>query len=313
MRGFGVRDAGAVSASRGGAPWRATALAVLLTLGALSWPQPGRATEEYAERSQHACAYCHRDPAGGGALTGAGEAFAAAGRQWPIPPEAGSGRLSPAARVFRFVLGFAHLLAAVLWLGTIFYVHLVLKPHYAKGGLPKTEMRIAWGSIAVLALTGVPLTALRFRDPGALLATTAGNLLLVKVGLYLFLVLAAAFVTLVLSPRLKARRAAWQDNDGVEGRPAWVKVGDRLYDVTRSPRWAGGSHFGRHQAGEDLTAALKGAPHGPEPLAGFPSFSLVGGSLRRESAEVRVLFVMAYVNLFVAVAVLFVLALWRWG
>jgi predicted heme/steroid binding protein len=277
----------------------------------VAWPAV--ATEDYAELSGEECAYCHLDQGGGGPLTLQGSAFAVGGYKWPIPAGTKAAHLSGGMKWLRFLLGFIHLLAAIAWFGTIFYVHLVLRPSYAKGGLPKTEVRIAWGAMVALLATGIPLTKLRFHNPEALFATHSGNLLLIKIGLFLFLVCSAAFITLILSPKLKKLRASWQQNDGLGGHPSWVKVDDLLYDVTDSKRWQGGNHFGRHQAGEDLTEALKGAPHGIEKLEEFRSFSLVGGGLHKESLEVRVLFIMAYVNLFVAFGVVVVLALWRWG
>lgn len=291
-----------------------TARVVFAGLLLLLLAGPGAATEEYASASGQECGVCHRDRSGGGPLTPTGEAFTAGGYAWPVPGGVGAQGRSSGVRVVRFLLGFLHLTTAVIWIGTIFYVHLVLRPKYALGGLPVTEMRIAWASIAVLAATGVPLTKLRFHHPSALLATHSGNLLLVKIGLFLFLVVSAACATLVVSPRLRRLRAGWQLNDGREGRPAWVRVGDRLYDVTASPRWKEGNHFRRHQAGQDLTDALAGAPHGPEKLLDFPLRRLAGEEGER-SAEpvVRVFYVMAYVNLAVALGVLVVLSLWRWG
>jgi len=271
------------------------------------------ATEEYAARSGRLCAECHADPAGGGALTRVGASFAAGGYRWPVR-EGSSPAVTPAGlRVVRFALGFLHLLSAFMWLGTIFYVHIVLRPSYAVGGLPKAELRIAWAAMVILALTGVPLTYLRFHHPAALLETRSGILLLAKIAIFLFLVLSAAYVSLVLSKKLKSVRSGWQHNDGREGRRGWVKVGEQLHDLTASARWPEGNHFGRHQAGTDLTEALKTAPHGPEKLAAFPAFSLADRSLGAENKAVRTLFVMAYVNLFAALAVVFVIALWRWG
>lgn len=271
------------------------------------------ATEEYAQATGRPCAECHADPAGGGALTPLGSDFALGGHKWPIEATAKAKTQTFAMRSLRLLLGFLHLLAGVAWLGTIFYVHIVLKPSYAKGGLPKMEMRIAWASMAILAATGVPLTLMRFHHPSALLQSRSGMLLLVKIGIFLFLVFSAAFVVFMLNPRLKARKSSWQLNDGLEGRPAWVKVGDTLYDVTESKRWKEGNHFGRHQAGADMTEALKGAPHKIDKLSGFPAFSLADQSLDKENSAVRTLFVMAYVNLFAALGVVMVIALWRWG
>jgi predicted heme/steroid binding protein len=53
--------------------------------------------------------------------------------------------------------------------------------------------------------------------------------------------------------------------DGKEGRRAYVAVDGIIFDVTDSPLWASGTHNG-NQAGQDLTQALAGAPHGPEKL-----------------------------------------------
>jgi predicted heme/steroid binding protein len=102
-------------------------------------------------------------------------------------------------------------------------------------------------------------------------------------------------------------------NDGREGRPSWVKVGERLYDVSGSPRWKEGLHFNRHQAGSDLSQALESAPHGPEVLDRMRSFTLEGGSLALETSDVRLLYALAYVNLFVALGVLVTIALRHWG
>ncbi|PLX41339.1 MAG: cytochrome B5 [Deltaproteobacteria bacterium] len=269
------------------------------------------ATEEFALESNEPCKTCHLDETGGGTLTPVGEAFLSSGYKWPPPQSSIGAPKTFGERIFKMLLGMAHLIAAFAWIGTILYVHLVLKPKYAKGGLPKTEMRIAFISIIILGVTGVILTKMRYHHPAALLDSTSGKLLLVKIGLYLFLVLSALYVSQVLSPKLKKLRAGWQSNDGVDGRPAWVKVEEALYDLSTSERWKDGNHFGRHQAGEDMTEALKGAPHGVEKLEGFPTFSMANGDLNRESKEVRLLYMMAYVNLGVAFGILLVVGMWR--
>jgi predicted heme/steroid binding protein len=287
---------------------------LLLACALLLLPIAAGATEEYAARTGQDCGLCHRDPAGGGPLTPTGEAFSAGGYRWPIAAQVRARSLSAGMKVLRFCLGFLHLTTAVIWFGTIFYVHLVLRPKYALGGLPRGELRIAWGAILILAGTGVPLTKMRFLHPSALLTTHSGNLLLVKIGLFVFLVLSAAVATLVIGPRLRRLRAGWQVNDGRDGRPAWVRVREQIYDLTGSARWKEGNHFRRHQAGQDLTEALSGAPHGLEKLEGFPSRPAGGeeGS-RANEPVVRTFYVMAYVNLLVALGVLVIIALWRWG
>ena len=58
--------------------------------------------------------------------------------------------------------------------------------------------------------------------------------------------------------------------DGREGRPAYVAVSNIVYDLSTSPRWAGGLHEELHQAGQDLTEALKSAPHVRAVVERFP-------------------------------------------
>ena len=54
--------------------------------------------------------------------------------------------------------------------------------------------------------------------------------------------------------------------DGQEGRPAYVVVEGKVYDVSASKRWPRGRHMNSHVAGGDLTQMLASAPHGPEVL-----------------------------------------------
>ena len=58
--------------------------------------------------------------------------------------------------------------------------------------------------------------------------------------------------------------------DGREGQAAYVAVSGTIYDVTESPRWVAGHHEGAHQAGQDLTEALKTAPHVRAVIERFP-------------------------------------------
>jgi predicted heme/steroid binding protein len=54
---------------------------------------------------------------------------------------------------------------------------------------------------------------------------------------------------------------------GQDGKPAYMVFDGRVYDVTDSAFWQNGNHLGAHQAGKDLTGAIKSAPHGDEVLA----------------------------------------------
>jgi predicted heme/steroid binding protein len=58
--------------------------------------------------------------------------------------------------------------------------------------------------------------------------------------------------------------------DGRDGRKAYVSVNGNIYDVSASPLWQNGDHQGAHQAGADLTEALKGAPHVRAVIERFP-------------------------------------------
>lgn len=287
----------------------------------LACPPVATATEEYAAQTGRECVACHVDPTGGGELTVAGREFAAARSQ------AAKLSLSPVARGFRFAAGYLHLITAFLWFGTILYVHLVLKPAYASSGLPRGEMRVGIGSMAVMGLTGVILTTFRVGSPELLFQSRFGILLLVKISLYLVMVVSAAFVITVIGPRLRRKRDGGATPvtggdmsaeelalcDGREGRPALFAYDSRIYDAGGSRFWKQGSHMGRHQAGCDLTAVLEQAPHGAEMMARLQAVGrLVAGAARPAPLHERVFFFMAYMNLVIVFLIVLVLALWRW-
>ena len=55
--------------------------------------------------------------------------------------------------------------------------------------------------------------------------------------------------------------------NGQAGKPAYLIFEGKVYDVTDSSSWQAGNHRGVHQAGQDLTQAIKTAPHGKEVLS----------------------------------------------
>jgi len=58
--------------------------------------------------------------------------------------------------------------------------------------------------------------------------------------------------------------------NGQNGTPAYVAVSGVVYDVSGSKLWQNGNHEGAHQAGQDLTEALKTAPHIRSVVERFP-------------------------------------------
>jgi predicted heme/steroid binding protein len=280
------------------------------------------ATEEYARQTGRECAACHVDPAGGGELTRAGKEFASLRTEIAPKPA-----LSVTARWFLLAVGYLHLMTAFLWFGTILYVHLVLKPAYASSGLPRGEIRVGIVSMAVMGITGMVLTKFRVGSPELLLQSRFGILLLVKISLYLTMVISAAFVIMVIGPRLRKKRndAAQPISsgdmdaeelalcDGKEGRPALFAYQGMIYDAGASRFWKQGNHMGRHQAGCDLTGILAQAPHGAELIARLPAAGrLMPGITRPAPLHERVFFFMAYMNLVIVFLIVLILALWRW-
>jgi predicted heme/steroid binding protein len=286
-------------------------------------PQLVNATEEYARQTGQACAYCHLDQSGGGALTAAGNSFAATRHDSTKNPEKGM-----FSRGFRLVTGYLHFLTAIFWFGTILYVHLILKPAYAASGLPRGELRVGVISMIVMGATGSILTFYRVTSFDTLLHTRFGILLFIKIALYLVMVLSALFVITVIGPRLKAKKKepSLADTtggltledlaacDGKEGRPARFAFEGRIYDATQSPLWKQGVHMGRHNAGNDLTAVLTQAPHDREKVVTLPVVGeLISAGRRKAPLHERVFFFMAHMNLTIVFIIILILSLWRWG
>lgn len=64
--------------------------------------------------------------------------------------------------------------------------------------------------------------------------------------------------------------------NGQAGKPAYIAVKGKIYDVTHSDLWERGDHQGMHVAGMDLTAELENAPHGDDVLSRFPLVGELG-------------------------------------
>ena len=299
------------------------ALCAFIVVLALSFPAyRGWATEDYARETGRECVGCHLDPSGGGELNSVGKAFLAgraeAGKTHPVS--------SPFHRGVRFAAGFLHLLTAVMWFGTILYVHLLLKPAYASRGLPRGELIVGWGSIVLIAVTGTILTFYRVPSTDALLHTRFGMLLMAKIGIFLVMTATAFIVTFVIGPRLKARHAKAdpQKKDmsmevlssftGKDGSPAYFAYQGMIYNASGSKLWRKGLHVGKHQAGFDLTDVLKLAPHGEDRVFRLPVAGklLATAGLERKPPHLKTFYFMTFLNLFLVLAVLLIIAVWRW-
>lgn len=75
--------------------------------------------------------------------------------------------------------------------------------------------------------------------------------------------------------------------DGKDGKSALVAVDGKVYDVSTSKKWAGGSHMNRHQAGRDLSGDIKAAPHGPEVLERFEAVGVLRESPKERPAGLK--------------------------
>lgn len=71
--------------------------------------------------------------------------------------------------------------------------------------------------------------------------------------------------------------------NGENGAPAYVAYEGRVFDVSASRLWRGGTHMKRHAAGADLSAELSAAPHDSSVLERFPQ---VGVLVREESPAI---------------------------
>jgi len=289
---------------------------------------PAGATEEFALETGQDCSVCHISPSGGGSLTPAGMSFSEDPEHWKAP-EVRRPKTSLYQRLVHAAVLYAHVFFGIIWIGTILYVHLVLKPRYALGGLPRSELRLAWISMPMLGLTGVLLTIWRLRLSPGLFSTFFGKLLILKIVLFLLMLSSATFVTLYVGPRLRALAASHHSSadlsgkdrftpdelegfDGVDGNKALVAAMEKVYDVSSSPLWKGGVHVRRHKAGQDLTHYLEDAPHGPEVLDRFEKVGALVTETVKAPLVVRLFTINAYFNLVGCFLIILILVLWRW-
>jgi predicted heme/steroid binding protein/uncharacterized membrane protein len=71
--------------------------------------------------------------------------------------------------------------------------------------------------------------------------------------------------------------------NGQNENPVYILCRGRVIDVSNSKLWKTGLHMIRHQAGQDLSADIEAAPHGPEVLDRYPQV----GILEKEEVSER--------------------------
>jgi uncharacterized membrane protein len=109
------------------------------------------------------------------------------------------------------VIDFFHLLATVAWVGGMIYVNLVLMPSLPAiepaqrwklvGAVTKRFLMISWGSVIMLAVTGI-IKSLS-EEVGQLSAATQ-LALKVKYGLFAVMLLIGILISVVLAPKMTA-------------------------------------------------------------------------------------------------------------
>ena len=63
--------------------------------------------------------------------------------------------------------------------------------------------------------------------------------------------------------------------NGKEGRPVYIALQEKVYDVSKSPLWSKGLHMNRHAPGRDLAGEISAAPHGTEVLERYPQVGVL--------------------------------------
>ena len=303
--------------------------ALLLHLFILS---PVQAKDDYALKTGKGCIFCHQESTGG-PLKSVGFAYIKGGYQYPISERILTKVASlqtPFHATLRFIIGYLHLLAAVIFFGAIFYIHIFIRPSRLTGGIPKYERILGVSCMTTLALTGVYLTWARIDTWGQFFTNTFGLMLFIKILLFLLMVaIGITAITLIHRRMQKEAKAAnipvkgdtitlgsLSSFDGSAGKPGYVVFKNKIYDVSDNQKWNNGRHFGKHSAGSDLTDALEGAPHGPEV---FENVRYVGDISEKQpttqkiSSTRRIFIIMAYANLVIIFLILACISIWRWG
>ncbi len=293
---------------------------------------PAQATDDYARKTGKGCIFCHQESIGGPLKT-VGFAYIRNSYQYPISERIltkAASLQTPFHKTLRFIIGYLHLLAAVIFFGAIFYIHIFIRPSRLTGGIPGYERILGVSCMITLAITGTYLTWIRIDAWKQFFTNTFGLMLFIKILLFLLMtaigIMAITLIHRLMQREAKAAKVPVEGDtitpanlgyfDGTNGKPAYVVFEKRIYDVRDSQKWNNGRHFGKHAAGSDLTDALKGAPHGTEVFENVPSVGSIStkeGTAQKASSAGRIFIIMAYANLVIIFLILACISIWRWG
>ena len=305
---------------------------ICMSLLGLFITTPAQATNNYAVKTGKGCMFCHQESTGG-SLKVAGFAYIRNGYQYPISErilKKAESLQTPLHKSIRFIIGYIHLLVGIIFFGAIFYIHIFIRPTKLRGGIPRAERILGASCMFTLTITGVYLTWARMDKWEQFVNNTFGLMLLIKILLFTLMVAIGVTAITVIHRRMRKESQAAQGDvnseeiswaslshfDGSAERPAYIAYEKGIYDVTNSPKWKDGRHFGKHTAGQDLTEALKGAPHGPEMLDNVKYLKAISeeeGKPGKLSPSQRVFVVMTYTNLVIIFLILGCISVWRWG
>jgi predicted heme/steroid binding protein len=304
---------------------------VFIPLLSLTFGSLADATDQYAAKTGKGCIFCHQESTGGQLKT-AGFAYIKNGYQYPIPDrilEKAQSLQSPFHRILRFIIGYLHLLAATVFFGTIFYIHLFVGPKKLKGGIPKAERFLGLSCMGVLTFTGLYLTWIRIDRFEQFFNNTFGLMLFIKICLFALMVCIGLIAVTIIHQKMKSEaksikptsaasdisQANLSNFDGLSGRPAYIVHQNKIYDVTKSLKWKDGRHFAKHSAGIDLTSDMAGAPHDEEVLKNIPQVGTLADertTAAKMSGTMKVFVTMAYINLAIIFLILACISVWRW-
>ncbi len=273
------------------------------------------AIPKYAQDTGEDCITCHSNPATG-ELNDLGKAFKAT-HKWP--PE------QVVKSEYFFITGFLHLFSVVLWIGAIFFVHLVHTPDIvAMGGAPRRELVLGWMGIFGTGVSGAILTLFRFQSLYNLINSETGRIVLIKISIYLFMVFTAITLTIHLNRKfrmsnvlpLKLDVSNLERFDKLEKCDrVLVSVGGLVFDLSESQMWKNGKHIGKHEAWRDLTNDIKESPHGIgvlmkyRPVGYTSEFLKIMKDINRATKIFRFF---AYTNLILGIAAIALSSYMRW-